>query len=344
MITLSSIFLGLSFIINVAWIIVIFRKITLKRFTIHHILFLNLSLSTVLGSIANWMYPMATIYEQNGDLLKFNVRMFRCSLSATAMTIFSFALLRFLAIFRPFTYHSFVGNSIGIGEDDTTGSIKTTKCLCGSVLMCIWGISLVPFVFYKLGDEKLITSELLRNLLYAWLVLILTLLVIIPILYVKIYFEVHRILSVESFVTTDRRGIRRDRKAMVTTVILTVSLLICFLPFVVIRMIIEKDRRVVENDDTTFMDVFYRFVYFLPFVNFISDPIIYGLGHHDVKRAMVSTLRDIKTWSKRSRRSLRFRRRQSRSSQGVTSGTVYIQCDTVIPPAGNGKILRQTSC
>ena len=254
--------------------------------TVHHTLLMNLAVCDMIGSVLLWMYynsPVifprfrATTLEHCLFIFMVLVAPFIHSLCCSSLSLLTLALNQYIAICDPLF--------------STTKITKRKACFC---ILVIWIVSIICALIP--ASMMLIKTRLehcafyvgsmgqasLEICTYALAALIL----VIVILYVRIYSEVVRYRRRIPQLNRRSRGdseAEHNYKAFMTTFLLAGTLVIFWLPYLAFNFITAH----VEIDyisDATLYIKFYFFD-FMPMLNFITDPIIYGIRMREIRAA-----------------------------------------------------------
>ncbi|CAH1800526.1 unnamed protein product [Owenia fusiformis] len=232
------------------------------RLTANQLLFLNLSITDILAAFFTYTeaLSMVTFYWVDISLnFSFYLRymgyiLFVWFYCTSALTLLIFAICRYVAIYRP------------IGYTD----VFTVKKI-GVALIMIWIISamlsLPGMCFFFDYNTKHVACELWN---YFWPCAIL----LSPIVTLFLYIRVSRYLRTRSARWRSEHGADENYHAFLTTIMLMVTLTLSLLPYIIFRL-----ARYRKNMST----IYYDFVYFLPFINFATDPVIYGLRTKNIR-------------------------------------------------------------
>ncbi|CAH1780552.1 unnamed protein product [Owenia fusiformis] len=227
----------------------------------NHMLFLNLCLSNVLVSLA---YFMQTVSKVMFEWSAFSIKvifftwilsyaffvMFYC---ASAFTLLAFAVTRYLAIYKPMIYT----------EVATKKKVIVYLCLVwlASFLISIPGACL----FFTKSDKCDIWN-------YIWPSFLVVTIIVIICLYVSIC----RYLRNRSARWCRQLRMDENRQALVTTLILMVSLIISLVPYFVFKFL-----RYHHGESLSY--IYYNAFTYVPYINFILDPIIFGLRTRNIR-------------------------------------------------------------
>ncbi len=253
--------------------------------SVHHTLLMNLACCDILGSLLLWMYYNSPMIFPRFNVTNFNhclfivmvlVAPFILSLSVSALALLSLALNQYIAICNPLF--------------SATNITKRKACLV--ILMC-WILALTaaltPVLLMLVRthfqdcamDVQVLGETSLEICAYGLALLIL----IIVCLYGLIYREIvrYRRRTPALSRTRTRDETENSYKAFVTTLLLVGTLVIFWLPFMAYTFISA------HIDVTTVSDMaFYIKMYcvdFLPMLNFLTDPIIYGIRMREIRES-----------------------------------------------------------
>ncbi|CAH1773897.1 unnamed protein product, partial [Owenia fusiformis] len=243
-----------------------------------HLLIINLAIGD-LGEAAMFLID-EIIYPWTGSepcvtmVTSAIFRMFDC---VSILSLFALAISQTMAICRPLHYPSLV-----------------TRTRVRMTVLIIWLVSLVlPLIgiLVPLGDSNWASCSW-THIAYdvtEWIfsiVLIFEVFVII-VLYVRAYLQVQAYKNRKSELTQGM-SVEQNRKAFLTTMIVLSTLVITWLPYLMYRFFVWNIMFKFNPDSVTEVhtDVYMNFIVFLPVVNTISDPIIYGARMPDVQRGL----------------------------------------------------------
>ena len=250
--------------------------------SVHHTLLMNLACCDILGSLLLWMYYNSPMIFPRFNVTNFHhclfimmvlVAPFILSLSVSALALLSLALNQYIAICNPL----FSATTI------------TKRKACFVILVC-WILAftaattpvlllLVHNVHNCAMEVQVWGEHSLEICAYGLALLIL----IIVSLYGLIYREIvrYRRRTPTLSRTRTRDETENSYKAFVTTILLVGTLVIFWLPFMAYTFITA------HIDVNTVSDMaFYIKMYlvdFLPMLNFLTDPIIYGIRMREIR-------------------------------------------------------------
>ncbi|CAH1798889.1 unnamed protein product [Owenia fusiformis] len=229
----------------------------------HTTLFMNLSIADTLGAIACFLEMFAKVYFQwnktksNIIAVTFHVTVigymffFVMFYIVSALTLLLFAVARYIAIFRPLSFNK-IGNR------------QKTICL----VLAIWVLSALmssPAFCVVVEVHYSIALPSCDYWNYIWPSIVFVVFLIITCLYIKVTHDLHvRCIRMRAESST-----KDNFRALITTIILISMLILSLLPYLIFKLFryhFSVDLR----------EVYYNFIYFLPFTHYILDPIIYG--------------------------------------------------------------------
>lgn len=254
--------------------------------TVHHTLLLNLAVCDIVGSMLLWMYYNSPIIFTHFKVTRIEhclfIIMVLCgsfilSLCLSSLSLLSLALNQYLAICNPLF--------------STTTITKKKACFC---ITMIWLISvtcaMMPAFSLLIRSRYMhcryyaasMSETGLEVCTYAMAALIIT----IVVLYGRIYREIVR-YRMRTPVLTNRRPRSDDAehnyKAFITTLLLSSTLVFFWLPFMVFHFIsAHVDINIIP--DSVLYAKFYV-IDFMPMLNYITDPIIYGIRMREIRDA-----------------------------------------------------------
>ena len=251
--------------------------------SVHHTLLMNLACCDIVGSLLLWMYQNSPMIFPRFSVTNFIhclfimmvlVASFILSLSVSALALLSLAMNQYIAICNPLF--------------SATTITKRKACL---VILVCWTLAftaaMTPILLLLVRtDVNDCATEVqvwgvhsLEICAYGLALLIL----IIVCLYGLIYREIvrYRRRTPTLSRTRTRDETENSYKAFVTTILLVGTLVIFWLPFMAYTFITA------HIDETTVSDVaIYIKMYlvdFLPMLNFLTDPIIYGIRMREIR-------------------------------------------------------------
>ena len=251
--------------------------------TVHHTLLMNLACCDIIGSPMLWMYYNSPMIFPRFALTGLNhclfivmvlVAPFILSLSASVLALLSLALNQYIAICDPLFA--------------TTTVTKRKACI---VIMIIWILASTAALMP--GILMLVRTRYTHCAMYVGVLGVrsleicayglATLILIIIVLYALIYREVvrYRRRTPQLTRTRGRDETENSYKAFITTLLLAGTLVIFWLPFMAYTFLSA------HIDVTTVPEiVFYIKMYaidFLPMLNFLTDPLIYGIRMREIR-------------------------------------------------------------
>ena len=198
-----------------------------------------------------------------------------------AMSLLSLAGLvanHMIAILYPFNYPDLLS---------TKRTALAFICLWGLPLVCIVFITLYAFILYSVADddanepfcEVLSSDDVISVGRFVWIALALLVIIIIVGFYSKVYIVAKRSSSWKGRVNKDGEDVKRNIKALKTTVFLLVSLILswCFIVACMAAITYGLD----DSMHHLAVDMFHIWL----IINTISDPIIVILRVQQVKVA-----------------------------------------------------------
>ena len=251
--------------------------------SVHHTLLMNLACCDIVGSLLLWMYfnsPMifprfnVTNFKHCLFIIMVLVAPFILSLSVSALALLSLALNQYIAICNPLL----------------SATTITKRKACFVILICwtlAFTVAMTPALLLLVRthfkdcslDVQLFGESAMEICGYGLASLIL----IIVCLYGLIYREIvrYRRRTPTLSRTRTRDETENSYKAFVTTILLVGTLVIFWLPFMVYTFI-TAHIDVTQVSDMAFYIKMYC-VDFLPMLNFLTDPIIYGIRMREIR-------------------------------------------------------------
>ncbi|CAH1799031.1 unnamed protein product [Owenia fusiformis] len=233
-----------------------------EKHTGKHILFLNLAIADTLGAFSCYLdtiYYMNFYWNHNSNVtINFVLaivqrQLFVLFYLASALTLLVFVSLRHIAICRP-TKFNIVGTSYRIRI----------------YVVCIWItsviLSLPPYchILEMYHPVSVHTRVLCDSWNFIWPGVLLFTFVIIMGLYISISLRLRQ----RSQRLRNEHQLEENCVALVTTVILMTTLILSLLPYILIRLL--------NYSNVHFKFVNLNFAIYIPYLNFITDPLIYG--------------------------------------------------------------------
>ena len=254
--------------------------------TVHHTLLMNLSVCDIFGSVLLWMYynsPLifprfrtATI-EHCLFIIMVLVAPFILSLCCSSLSLLTLALNQYIAICDPLF--------------STTKITKRKACFC---ILIIWMLSIISahvpamLMLIKTRFEHcaIYVTSMGQASFEICTYALAALIIVIVILYVRIYSEVVRYRRRTPQLNRRTRGdseAEHNYKAFVTTFLLAGTLVVFWLPYLAFNFISAH----VDIDYISDFVLYMKFYFFdfMPMLNFITDPIIYGIRMREIRDA-----------------------------------------------------------
>lgn len=156
-------------------------------------------------------------------------------------------------------------------------------------------------------------------------------LILMSVLYTRIYMEIHRYQSFQQEHTT-RPNVRRNRRGLVTTFFIVLTFLLCWLPYSLFEVIILTEMTVRPHRQFYYFKLaatIDTYLYDVLLLNCLCDPIIYAMRMREVQhgyRASVQHCMKRKQALKR-----RFRGIDRRSSSRNSSHTLVLTSISTTP-------------
>ncbi|CAH1798271.1 unnamed protein product [Owenia fusiformis] len=233
-----------------------------------HMLYINLAVADMMGAVATFVSQIGTRISFNWvrDIPTLNVLghtdavgfvllvFFYCG---SAFTLLIFSILRYVAIAYPLKYSAIF----------TKKNIFVFVTICWIVSAVISAPGLCGIIFKR--------NPHCKPWNYVWPCIIGGVFIAV----VALYARVSRGLWSRSNSAVSEHQADDNYKAFVTTLILTSTLLISMLPFVIFKIL----RLHAEQTDKITPFVFNNFICYLPYINFLSDPLVYGARTRDVR-------------------------------------------------------------
>lgn len=262
------------------------------RRTVHHTLLLNLAVTDILGSLLLWMY-----YNSPYIFPRFEINtMMRClfivallvgqfilALSTSSLSLLTLALNQYLAICHPLR---------------STTSVTKHRALL--VIAFIWLFSaflaMIPsFIVIAAPDctswRSFIGLKALELCSYALAILVIIIVAFYGIIYRKIVGYRRRMPQLGRHNNGRSSEQEHNYKAFITTLLLTGTLIVFWLPYTVFHFLSAH-----VNVDNLSLYVIYAKLYvvdFLPLVNYVTDPIIYGIRMREIRDGYRRLFREV---------------------------------------------------
>lgn len=254
--------------------------------SVHHTLLMNLAVCDICGSVLLWMYynspyifPLFRPSNLEHCLFIFMVLVapFILSLCCSCLSLLTLALNQYIAICDPLF--------------STTKITKRKACFC---ILIIWTLSIVSahipalLMLIKTRYEQCIyfVNSMGQASLEICTYALAALIIVIVILYIRIYSEVVRYRRRTPQLNRRTRGdseAEHNYKAFITTFLLAGMLLVFWLPFLTLNFITAHVSMDSISDFVLYMKFY--FLDFMPMLNFITDPIIYGIRMREIRFA-----------------------------------------------------------
>ncbi|CAH1799623.1 unnamed protein product [Owenia fusiformis] len=240
-----------------------------------HFLFINLAVADMIGSIASYFEALFfVLYNLQGNDNIFEAgavmfMLFTLGYLASALTLLVSAIIRYFAICNPLKYVH----------------ITTSKVCC--FMTIAWIISavvagpLVAIAFLLVSPPSLWRhlKAFHEGYSYVYPIIVFIIFTSIIILYIRVYKETMALQERSSELHPGLQ-VPENHKAFVTTLLLAGTLVFTAIPYIVIRVARSRGGPHSDMIDRIYWD----FVYYLPLVNFITDPIIYGYRTRDFQK------------------------------------------------------------
>ena len=189
------------------------------------------------------------------------------------LTMLAFSTVQYFAICDP------------LHHQEIASKRRIWVFICSSWILTL-GSTLIPFVIMytsvKHGEcgesmlsQILFTTVLSTNISIA---VILIVYVIIVTICLRIYAEIWKLQRRLSQFRTDQ-DLNNKQKAFVTILIMIATLTLCFIPFAVVY-VVSLNSNSLESMQS---DVLIYYMNLLPYVKYISDPIVYGSRNREIK-------------------------------------------------------------
>ena len=259
-----------------------------QSYSAYNTLFINLACANVFACMLAWLtnnilflfkHQIVKLMVEGTSVCKVFLYLLAavyvsCSFEiVSVLTMLGFTIVQYYAICRPL-YHMAI--------------IRKQKIYI--FIACSWSltvlIAMVPFDALVIVTAKRDCDENLLHYIISTTVLganisicgVALMYVIIISICVRIYLEIRLLeqrLSHFRFVN----DVQGQRKAFITTVILLISLSVFFLPYTTMFIV------TLNNDNSTYIhnNVVIYYMNILPYLKFMSDPIIYGLRMREVQ-------------------------------------------------------------
>ena len=251
--------------------------------TVHHVLLLNLAVCDMVGAVLLWMYYNSPLIFPHFQITTVAhclfittviVAPYILSLCNSFLSLLILAINQYLAICNPFW--------------SATKVTKRKACIC---IICVWSISIflaITPAFLMLAMTRIqhcamfATDMGVRSLeicAYALAGLI----IIIVALYARVYRKILVYRRDQSQIRRNRNGqdSEGNYKAFITTAILTGTLVLFWLPYMVFHFIsAHLDIEIIPD---MVLNIKFYVIDFLPVLNFLTDPIVYGIRMKDIR-------------------------------------------------------------
>ncbi|CAH1800108.1 unnamed protein product [Owenia fusiformis] len=236
-----------------------------------HYLLINLAVTDTLGGIVSLFEIIGLILslkhtffylEIYVHVMAIGYSLFVLFYLESAFTLLVFAIQRYIALCRPVQFVRMCS------KERTLLAMVITWIV--SFLVAIFGLLSLSFVHlgYYISNPDIWQ--------YIWpVILVITFAVI-----VGLYFCVLRGLHERSSRIRSEQGVEQNYQALVTTVILITILVFTLIPYMIIKLIRYNHGM---GGMATINILHWDFGIYLPYTNFISDPIIYALRMKDVR-------------------------------------------------------------
>ena len=256
--------------------------------TLSHPLFVNLALSNTLASALAWLFNnVLVLFEELVIKLMYSEKLCRVTLMGlgasilmsmlgiiSTLTLLGFAIIQCIAINKPLHY---------------TGLVTRKKI--NLYLLAIWSVTIAASVLPMTGlvissENRECTKQFLKDLVFGITVcgnlgnaIIGAVYVAIIVLCIKVYIDIRKHWDrIHHF--RQRWELHRNWKAFVTTALLVGSLTMFFLPSCVVYFVTMNFNDMSLSRDSSILTYIMNM---LPYVKFITDPVIYGMRTKEVR-------------------------------------------------------------
>ena len=251
--------------------------------TVHHILLLNVAVCDMVGSLLLWMYYNSPLIFPRFEITTLGHCMFITlvlvapyilSLCNSMFSLLILAANQYLAICNPFW-----------------STTKVTKGKIRICIICAWVLSTIlsispAFLMLAMTRTQHCThyaTDMAVHSLEICAYSLAGLIFIIVALYVRVYSKILIYRQEHSQIRRNRNGIDSEGnfKAFITTAILTGTLVLFWLPYMVFHFISAH----IEYESVPDIVLYAKFyvIDFLPVLNFLTDPIVYGIRMKEIR-------------------------------------------------------------
>ena len=255
---------------------------------IYHMLFMNLALTNVLACLFQLLSNnsfyffekqiFAALMRGVSECRIFSYVMPAAFLSnavgtVSTLTMLGFGVVQYVAICRPLHHSSIVRKTRVLVY---TGVSWFASLVCAAVPLAYVGVisrrECDEQLLKKITDVVVVGSKVSVGIVAA-------IYCIIVAICVRIYLEIR---TIKRRLSSHRHeNVNTERRAFVTTVILLVTFTIFFIPYTVMYLLSLRSSSSFEMSNSGF--IFYMNV--LPYLKFLSDPIIYGIRMRGLRAA-----------------------------------------------------------
>ncbi|CAH1781754.1 unnamed protein product [Owenia fusiformis] len=266
---ISSLLCASSVAANVIAIVTIYN--IPGTMSVNHLLFINLSIADLLGTLSTYLetvfraglhWDVISNWGHYNDVVVIGYTGFAFFYIEASLTLLIFAIMRFIAIKFPMKYNVLF--------------TKVRVCECMGISWIGSGIVAIPGIFgLSIIKQNLQTNLEFKYWNYVWPAVV----IIIFLCVISLYSTVSKRLLQRRASAVSRNQARDNYGAFITTVILMSTLVVSSMPYAIVKIV-----RFAQYNEAL-IAAYHNFICYLPYFNFMSDPIIYSLRTKDIRLA-----------------------------------------------------------
>jgi hypothetical protein len=294
--SVETLFALLAAICNVCALVIVHRTNAVKRtYSAYNTMFINLAIANIIASLLSWL-TNNIIYLFEHEIVKLLVggtsvcSVFLTLLAAvyvscsfevvSVLNILGATIVQYYAICRPL-YHLIL-----IRQSSIHAFIAVSWSI--ALLLALMPFHILAIVAARHECDTWLLQYIIRSTVLGAnisICVVAAMYAAIFFLCIRIYAEIRRLRSRLPRVCFASQ-VNKERKAFVTTLILLVSLTVFFFPYTVMFMTTLN----MEGSEFIHKSAVIYYLNLLPYLKFITDPIIYGMRMREVQLILSSRL------------------------------------------------------